>query len=104
MAMAMFPGMQLRGNPKVLFNVHLDTVPVGDGWNSNPHGTAGHQRTRHWPRQLRYQGCGSSTAGPGPGQGADNLALLFTSDEEGAGSLLREQIPGGKRYAHFLTR
>ena len=20
------------GNPRILFNVHLDTVPVGDGW------------------------------------------------------------------------
>jgi acetylornithine deacetylase len=27
----------LRGRPKVLFNVHLDTVPVGDGWDTDPH-------------------------------------------------------------------
>ncbi len=25
-----------RGNPKVLFNVHLDTVPTADGWTNSP--------------------------------------------------------------------
>ena len=25
-----------RGNPRYLFNVHLDTVPQCDGWNTNP--------------------------------------------------------------------
>jgi len=27
----------VRGNPKVLFNVHLDTVPDSPHWTSNPH-------------------------------------------------------------------
>ena len=26
-----------KGSPKYLVNVHLDTVPAGDGWESNPH-------------------------------------------------------------------
>ena len=25
-----------RGRPRVLFNVHLDTVPAGEGWSSDP--------------------------------------------------------------------
>ena len=27
----------VRGNPRLLFNVHLDTVPAGEGWSSDPH-------------------------------------------------------------------
>ena len=26
-----------KGDPKYLFNVHLDTVPAGEGWNTDPH-------------------------------------------------------------------
>jgi hypothetical protein len=26
----------VRGKPKILFNVHLDTVPAGDGWSRDP--------------------------------------------------------------------
>ena len=26
-----------RGSPKLLFNVHLDTVPAAPGWSRNPH-------------------------------------------------------------------
>jgi acetylornithine deacetylase len=26
-----------KGSPKYLINVHLDTVPAGDGWKSNPY-------------------------------------------------------------------
>ncbi len=26
-----------KGSPKFLFNVHLDTVPPGEGWNFDPH-------------------------------------------------------------------
>ena len=26
----------VRGKPRILFNVHLDTVPIGDGWQRNP--------------------------------------------------------------------
>lgn len=27
----------VRGTPKALFNVHLDTVPIAKGWSSDPH-------------------------------------------------------------------
>lgn len=27
----------VRGTPKTFFNVHLDTVPIADGWQSDPH-------------------------------------------------------------------
>ena len=28
--------LAVRGTPDTLFNVHLDTVPTGDGWTSDP--------------------------------------------------------------------
>ena len=29
--------MLIKGDPKYIFNVHLDTVPPGEGWNTDPH-------------------------------------------------------------------
>lgn len=72
-----------RGNPGVLFNVHLDTVPCGPGWDSDP---------------LKLEVTGDRVVGRGAcdikGAAAcllaiasstpDNMAILFTSDEEGA--------------------
>ncbi|MEE8340046.1 MAG: acetylornithine deacetylase [Xanthomonadales bacterium] len=75
----------VRGNPQVLFNVHLDTVPVGDGWNSDPHKL---QLTNG--RAIGRGSCDIKGAAAAllalAQQGAENLALLFTSDEEGAGA------------------
>ena len=30
--------LAVRGNPKIVFNVHLDTVPDSPHWTANPHG------------------------------------------------------------------
>lgn len=74
----------VRGKPSVLFNVHLDTVPCGDGWDADP--------LRLDVREGRAYGRGACDIKGAAavllslaGQGAENLALLFTSDEEGAG-------------------
>lgn len=81
----------VRGKPKILFNVHLDTVPVGDGWAFDP-------------LQLnllddRAYGRGSCDIKGAAAvlltlahQGANNFALLFTSDEEGAGGCCVERF------------
>lgn len=75
--------LAVRGRPKVLFNVHLDTVPFGEGWSNDP---------------LRLQVASGRAFGRGAcdikgaaavllalaEQGPGHLALLFTSDEEGA--------------------
>lgn len=81
----------VRGNPKILFNVHLDTVPTGDGWTFNP--------LELQVRDGRAYGCGSCDIKGAAAvlltlakQGAENLALLFTSDEEGAGGCCVERF------------
>lgn len=74
----------VRGEPEVLFNVHLDTVPAAEGWNTDPH--------RLEVRDGRAWGLGACDIKGAAAallvlaqEGARDLALLFTSDEEGAG-------------------
>lgn len=74
----------VRGKPRVLFNVHLDTVPNGEGWDTNAQAL--------WQDGGRVYGRGTCDIKGAAAvllslaeQGAENLALLFTSDEEGAG-------------------
>lgn len=81
----------VRGKPKILFNAHLDTVPAGGGWAFDP-------------LQLnllddRAYGRGSCDIKGAAAvlltlahEGANNLALLFTSDEEGAGGCCVERF------------
>jgi acetylornithine deacetylase len=75
----------LRGNPKVLFNVHLDTVPVGDGWNSDPHKLQVSNGRAFGRGSCDIKGAAAALLDLAQ-EGAENLALLFTSDEEGAGA------------------
>lgn len=92
--------LALKGNPGILFNVHLDTVPVGDGWDQDP---------------LKLEVAGGRAYGRGAcdikgaaaillaiaEQGAENLAILFTSDEEGAGGCCVDQFLAGGQAADF---
>ncbi len=74
----------IRGNPRVLFNVHLDTVPDGDGWSGDPRKMSVTNGRAYGRGACDIKGAAAvllalaqDTDGP--------LALLFTSDEEGAG-------------------
>lgn len=73
-----------RGKPKVLFNVHLDTVPAGDAWTSDPHQLRLSDGRAYGLGACDIKGAAAvllALAETGP----ENLAMLFTSDEEGAG-------------------
>ncbi len=74
----------VRGKPKVLFNVHLDTVPVGEGWNSDPHKLQVANGRAIGRGSCDIKGAAAALLALAQ-QGVENLALLFTSDEEGAG-------------------
>jgi acetylornithine deacetylase len=74
----------LRGNPEVLFNVHLDTVPAGDGWSGNPHKLTVRDGRAYGRGACDIKGAAATLLTLAQ-QGVENLALLFTSDEEGAG-------------------
>jgi acetylornithine deacetylase len=71
----------VRGEPKVLFNVHLDTVPDSPAWTADPHTlriTA--------DRAIGLGACdikGAAAALLAVAKACDgDLALLFTTDEE----------------------
>jgi len=81
-----------RGNPKVLFNVHLDTVPNGDDWSGDPLELSVRAGRAYGRGACDIKGAAAVLLTLAQ-QGAENLALLFTSDEEGA---------GGCCVAHFL--
>jgi acetylornithine deacetylase len=74
----------VRGNPNLLFNVHLDTVPDGEGWSSDPHRLRVEDGRAYGRGACDIKGAAAALLTLAE-QGAENLALLFTSDEEGAG-------------------
>ena len=74
-----------RGNPNVLFNVHLDTVQIGTGWSREPL-----KLTVEDKRAFGRGVCdikGAAAALLAIAEDTDlPLALLFSTDEEGANS------------------
>jgi acetylornithine deacetylase len=81
----------VRGAPTILFNVHLDTVPVADGWSSDPHRLRVEDGRAYGRGACDIKGAAAALLTLAE-QGAENLALLFTSDEEGAGGCCVERF------------
>jgi len=74
----------IRGTPRVLFNVHLDTVPDGSGWASDPHTLAVRNGRAYGRGACDIKGAAAVLLSLAQ-ETESPLALLFTSDEEGAG-------------------
>jgi len=73
-----------RGKPGVLFNCHLDTVPVGDGWTEAPLALTVRDG-RAWGRgACDIKGAAAALLAVAEATDAP-MAILLTSDEEGAG-------------------
>ncbi|RFF29886.1 acetylornithine deacetylase [Wenzhouxiangella sediminis] len=74
----------VRGEPAVLFNCHLDTVPVGEGWTKPPL-----ELTVEGDRAYGRGVCdikGAAAALLAVAESSESpMAVLFSSDEEGAG-------------------
>ena len=81
----------VRGNPRLLFNVHLDTVPAGEGWSSDPHQLRVEDGRAYGRGACDIKGAAAALLTLAE-QGASNLAFLFTSDEEGAGGCCVERF------------
>jgi len=76
--------MAVRGRPNVLFNVHLDTVPVGQGWNNDPHQLVVSEGRAYGRGSCDIKGAAAVLLEIAV-QSPDHMAMLFTTDEEGAG-------------------
>jgi len=74
----------VRGKPRVLFNVHLDTVPNGEGWQTDPLSLSVKDGRAYGRGSCDIKGAAAVLLTLAE-QGATDLAMLFTTDEEGAG-------------------
>lgn len=95
----------VRGKPSILFNVHLDTVPVGEGWTRDPLAVVVEDGRAYGRGTCDIKGAAAVLLSLAA-EGADNLALLFTSDEEGAGGCCVERFVAtgeAQRYAQVIV-
>ncbi len=71
----------VRGAPRILFNVHLDTVPASPGWSADPHTL---RLTAE--RAIGLGACDIKGAGAAllavANAGDGDMAMLFSTDEE----------------------
>ncbi len=81
----------VKGKPKILFNVHLDTVPSGDDWSFDPLTLQVRDGRAYGRGCCDIKGAAAALLTLAQ-QGAENLAVLFTSDEEGAGGCCIERF------------
>ena len=73
--------LAVRGEPDLLFNFHIDTVPIAEGWNSNPH-----ELVQQEGKVIGLGACDIKGASAcmlsAVNKTAGDVALLFSSDEE----------------------
>jgi len=78
--------LAIRGNPELLFNFHIDTVPIADGWNSNPF-----ELIKVDDKLVGLGACDIKGAAAcmlsAVNHSKGDVALLFSSDEEHGSSL-----------------
>ena len=81
-----------KGSPKYLFNVHLDTVPAGEGWNYEPHNLTIENGKAFGLGACDIKGAAACLLTLVE-QGLENYAILFSTDEEaGQSTCIKEFI------------
>ncbi|RFF26928.1 MULTISPECIES: acetylornithine deacetylase [unclassified Wenzhouxiangella] len=73
-----------RGGASVLFNCHLDTVPVGEGWTKPPLELTVENERAYGRGACDIKGAAAALLALAESSEA-RMAILFSSDEEGAG-------------------
>ncbi|MDJ0656616.1 MAG: acetylornithine deacetylase [Xanthomonadales bacterium] len=80
-----------RGNPRLLFNVHMDTVPVGNGWTKPPLELTVEDGRAYGRGTCDIKGAAACLLTLAADTDAP-MAMLFTTDEEGAGGCCVERF------------
>jgi len=75
----------VRGAPRLLFNCHLDTVPIGPGWTRPPLELTIDDGRAYGRGACDIKGAAAALLAVAEATDAP-MALLLSSDEEGAGS------------------
>lgn len=78
--------LAIKGAPEYLFNYHIDTVPVTDGWSSDPFVLSNKDGKLYGLGACDIKGAAACMLACIEA-GVDNYALLFSSDEEHGNSL-----------------
>ena len=82
----------MKGDPMYLFNVHLDTVPPGEGWNTDPHSLSIIDDKAMGLGACDIKGAAACLLTLIE-LGLDDYAVLFSTDEEaGQSTCIKEFI------------
>ncbi|MCU0680866.1 MAG: acetylornithine deacetylase [Polyangiaceae bacterium] len=84
-----------RGQPRLLFNVHVDTVPVAPGWAGDPFALRVASARAYGLGACDIKGAAAALLAAIEASEPNDVALLFTTDEE-AGQ--------GRCVAEFVAR
>ncbi len=86
--------MAVRGRPSILFNVHLDTVPIGSGWSVPPLALTVADGRAYGRGACDIKGAAACLLAVAESCDRD-LGVVFTTDEEGAsGCCVRRLVEG----------
>ncbi|MGY6631595.1 MAG: acetylornithine deacetylase [Wenzhouxiangella sp.] len=94
-----------RGQPDLLFNCHLDTVPIGPGWTRPPLALTVEDGRAYGRGVCDIKGAAAALLAVAEASQAP-MAILFSSDEEGAGSCcIRKflETPAHRDYAQVVV-
>jgi len=73
--------LAIRGKPDLLFNFHIDTVPIAEGWNTDPHELQQVDDTLVGLGACDIKGAAACMLSA-VSKSQSDVALLFSSDEE----------------------
>ena len=92
-----------KGDPKYLFNVHLDTVPPGEGWNTDPHTLSITDEKAIGLGACDIKGAAACLLTLIE-LGLDDYAVLFSTDEEaGQSTCIKEFIKTKPDYRGVIV-
>ena len=83
------------GTPKILLNVHIDTVPSGDGWRTDPHKLSMEADKVIGLGTSDIKGAAACILGVMDEQAPQDVAILFSGDEEHGSEVMPEIIKRG---------
>ena len=83
------------GQPKILLNVHIDTVPVAAGWQTDPFKLTAKGNNLHGLGSSDIKGAAACILAALQAQVPYDVAILFSGDEELGSEVMPEVIARG---------
>lgn len=95
--------LAIRGNPELLFNFHIDTVPIANNWRSNPF-----ELIQQGDNLVGLGACDIKGAAAcmlsAVNQVKGDVALLFSSDEEhGSSQAIKKFLDVNQKFSKVIV-